>query len=149
MFLLDRVGRKPLLIASGLGIAAAHALLSINYLSGDSMYLALIGLCLFMASFSSGYGPTAWVVAAEIFPLSLRGLALGAATFANRLTSGMTAITFLSLQKALSPAGVFFLFAMLALFSVVFTVFCVPETKKRTLEVSIKFIFIYEYERMT
>ncbi len=137
IFRLDRVGRRPLLLLSGLGMAAAHVVVAINYLAGTSVYVALFGLSLFMAAFSSGYGPTAWVLAAEIFPLSHRGAGMGAATFANRFTSGVVAISFLSLQRALTAPGIFFAFAGLALVSVVFTYVCVPETKGKTLEVSV------------
>ncbi len=51
-----------------------------------------------MFSWRCRYGPVTWVLAAEIFPLNVRGTAMGLATCINRLTSGAVAMTFLSLQ---------------------------------------------------
>ncbi len=108
-------------MASAIGIACAHSMMAVNFLAGDNVIVALLGLCLFMASFSSGYGPTTWVLASEIFPLSHRGAGMGCATFVNRFLSGVVAISFLSLQRALTPAGTFTMLACVALLALAFT----------------------------
>ena len=69
-----------------------------------------------------------------LFPLQVRGFALGVATLVNRATSGTIALTFLSLSAAITPAGAYCLFAALALVACAFTTRCVPETKGKSLE---------------
>ena len=60
---------------------------------------ALFGQCLFMATFSVGFGPITWVYSSEIFPLKVRGVGMGVSTFVNRVTSGIIAMSFLSMVK--------------------------------------------------
>ena len=162
LLLMDRVGRRPLLIASNVGICAAQLLIAGSFLFGPdqggggiepepepesepepeplpeisplSKWLAVGGQCAFVASFSLGVGPLAHVLSSELYPLRLRGVAVGLATFVNRVTSGTIALTFLSLQEAVTPAGAFGLFAFVALLATVFAVAVVPETKGRSLE---------------
>ena len=81
--LLDKKGRRPLLLWGGAGIVVAHLMMAGNFLGGNNMVVALLGLSIFMASFSAGIGPTTWVLAAEIFPLAHRGLVLTPPTFFN------------------------------------------------------------------
>ena len=85
---------------SGTGIALSQFAIAGGFSNPDDpvLWLAIAGQCLFMASFSLGYGPVAWIVATEVIPLRLRGFVGGIATFFNRLTSGLIALTFLSLE---------------------------------------------------
>ena len=59
---------------------------------------------------------------------------MGVATFANRILSGVIALSFFSLVKAITSSGAFFLFSALSLLSVWFTIYYVPETKGKSLE---------------
>uniref|UniRef100_A0A2P2IU37 Uncharacterized protein MANES_15G165100 n=1 Tax=Rhizophora mucronata TaxID=61149 RepID=A0A2P2IU37_RHIMU len=79
-------------------------------------------------------GPIAWVYSSEIFPLRLRaqGTSLGVAM--NRVISGVISTTFLSLSKAMTIGGAFYLFAAIASITWVFFYTCYPETQGRTLE---------------
>jgi len=74
------------------------------------------------------------MVASELFPLQIRGFALGVATLINRVTSGTVALSFLSLSRVLTPAGAYYLFALLALCATAFMRRYVPETKGKSLE---------------
>jgi MFS family permease len=161
LLLMDRTGRRPLLIVSNLGLLAAQLLISLSFLFGGdntaggpggggggeepepepepaasaaSKWLAVAGQCAFVAAFSLGVGPLAHVLSSELYPLRIRGTAVGVATFINRATSGMVALSFLSLQRALTPAGAFGLFAAVAAASTLFSVLFVPETMGRSLE---------------
>ena len=87
-----------------------------------------------MAAFSIGSGPCSMMVASECFPLQVRGLAMGVATLLNRTISGVIALSFLSLTRALTPTGTFCLFAGIALGACAFIRRRVPETKGRALE---------------
>ncbi|KAG9440955.1 hypothetical protein H6P81_021120 [Aristolochia fimbriata] len=144
-FLLDRVGRRPLLLASlggmtvsllglGLGLTAIE-----QYQEEERRLVWAIAMCIasvlaYVAFFSIGLGPIAWVYSSEIFPLRLRaqGASLGVAS--NRVTSGVVAMTFLSLYKAITIGGSFFLYAGFAAVGWVFFYTLFPETRGRTLE---------------
>ena len=132
--LVERQGRVRLLLVSTAGIALAQLLLGISFSHGRIVPLALAGQALFMASFSLGAGPCSMMVASELFPLQVRGFALGVATLINRTTSGAVALTFLSLSRALTPAGAYYLFCALACVACAFIWTRVPETKGKSLE---------------
>ncbi|KAF7146711.1 hypothetical protein RHSIM_Rhsim04G0046800 [Rhododendron simsii] len=96
--------------------------------------LAIASVLSFVASFSMGLDPIAWVYSSEIFPLRLRaqGTSMGAAM--NHLMSGVISMSFLSLYKAITIGGAFFLFMGVAIVSWVFFYTLLPETQGRTLE---------------
>ena len=96
--------------------------------------LSIASVLAFVASFSIGMGPIAWVYSSEIFPLHVRALGCSLGVALNRLTSGVISMTFLSLSKAISIGGAFFLFAGIASFAWVFFFTYLPETRGRTLE---------------
>eukprot|EP01083_Nonionella_stella_P142400 440515_1 len=139
MFLLDRVGRRPLLFVSAgcmtfsiFGLAVAFGV--------DSYVLIIIFQCCFTGSFSIGWGPITWVIVSEIFPLHVRSKSMAVCSAVNRLISGLVALTFLSLQDALSPVGTWIMFGIISALSIVFIARFVPETKQKTLEQITKFL---------
>ena len=129
-----RAGRRPLLMASNLGISASLALLALNFHFAGSAEVAVLSLLCFVTFFSLGVGPGAWLIPAEVFSLGVRAKAMSLATFSNRSVGAVTAATFLSLRSALSDAGVVALFACLCFANFVFVALVVPETKGKTLE---------------
>jgi len=133
-WLVERQGRVRLLLVSNGGIAVSQLLIGLSFSAGKVVWLALLGQCLFMAFFSLGAGPCSFMVASEVFPLQVRGLALGVATLINRVTSGLIAVSFLSLSEALTPAVTYYAFAATACAACVFLSTCVPETKGISLE---------------
>jgi hypothetical protein len=70
----------------------------------------------------------------EIYPLKIRGLAMSVATVMNWGSNLAVALTFLSLLRSLGKPATFWLYALTGLLAWVFSYFCVPETKGRTLE---------------
>ncbi|PKI58807.1 hypothetical protein CRG98_020797 [Punica granatum] len=142
-FYVDRVGRRPILLSSVGGMVVSLTTLAtmlevINHHPDEKITWALV-ICIamvlcFVGSFSMGLGPIAWVYSSEIFPLRLRaqGASLGVA--ANRLMSGVNSMTFISLYKAITISGAFYLFASVAAVSWVFFYVLLPETQGRTLE---------------
>lgn len=131
--LVDRVGRRPLLLASTAGVAASLALLAAG-LWRSTLWLTLLGLCGFMGAYAIGIGPLNMVVISEIFPFRLRAVAMSLALFLNRLVSGAVASSFLSLTEMLSAEGTILLFAIIASLSWLFVLRRVPETRGRSLE---------------
>ncbi|KAJ3692950.1 hypothetical protein LUZ60_012045 [Juncus effusus] len=142
ILLIDRVGRKPLLYVSTIGmticlfcLAISLRLLDQNLVSQNvGIGVAILTVCGNVAFFSVGLGPIAWVTSSEIFPLIVRAQAVALGTVANRVSSGVVAMSFLSLCDWLSVSGTFFMFGVLSTISVWFMYKFVPETKGRSLE---------------
>lgn len=142
IFLIDRVGRKPLLYVSTIGMTTCLFILaiSLSFLSHEigskevGIGVAILMVCGNVAFFSVGIGPVCWVLTSEIFPLRLRAQAAALGAVGNRVSSGLVAMSFLSVTRAITVAGTFFIFAVVSLLSVVFVHLCVPETKGKTLE---------------
>ncbi|GLT98071.1 hypothetical protein SLE2022_155950 [Rubroshorea leprosula] len=141
-FLLDRVGRRPLLLTSVAGMIISLATLAMGLTVIDHSHKKLpwaVALCILMVLsyvgfFSIGMGPITWVYTSEIFPLRLRAQGASIGVGVNRVTSGVISMTFLSLYKAITIGGAFFLYAGIALVSWFFFYTFLPETQGRTLE---------------
>ncbi|XP_020099482.1 polyol transporter 5-like [Ananas comosus] len=146
-FFLDRVGRRPLLLASAGGMVAsllalASALRIIDDRAHDhsdghggaAAAVAIAAVLSFVGSFSIGLGPIAWVYSSEIFPLRLRAQGASMGTGMNRVMSGVITMTFISLYNAITISGSFFLYAGVAAMGWVFFYVFLPETRGRSLE---------------
>ena len=133
MALIDRVGRKPLLLAGSAGMALALACVAILVQRGQHLGFLLPLLVLFIASFASSQGAVVWVYLSEIFPNAVRESGQGLASFWLWLLTAVVAGVFPSVA-ALSRSLPFFVFCgtMVAQFFVVLALF--PETRGRSLE---------------
>ncbi|KAJ1291612.1 hypothetical protein BS78_02G328600 [Paspalum vaginatum] len=141
-FLLDKAGRRPLLLSSvgGMVLSLAGLAAGLTVIGhSDAKVPWAIGVAIastmaYVAFFSIGLGPITWVYSSEIFPLQVRalGCALGVAT--NRVTSGVVSMTFISLSNAITIGGAFFLYGGIAALAWVFFFTFLPETRGRTLE---------------
>jgi hypothetical protein len=96
--------------------------------------LAVITLMAYVASFAISLGPIFWLIISEIYPLRVRGIAEGSAAGVNWAFNFLVARTFLSLKDSLGPSLTFWVYALLAIASWIFSYYLVPETKGRTLE---------------
>jgi sugar porter (SP) family MFS transporter len=140
--IVDRAGRRPLLLIGLVGMTISLALLGTVFASGatgeDASVLAgvLATACLamYIASFAISLGPVFWLMISEIYPLRIRGTAMSVASISNWGSNFLVALTFPVLLAALGGATLFWLFAFLGIVAWVFIYFRVPETKNRSLE---------------
>ena len=132
---LDRLGRRLFLLIGVAGMLICQLLLSSAYAQQPVMEgLALAGAMGFVAFFAIGLGPITWVILSEIFPLKIRGKAIGIALFANWLFNYIIAFTFLILIQKLGISGTFLLYGIITLAALFFIYFFIPETKGKSLE---------------
>jgi sugar porter (SP) family MFS transporter len=138
IYLMDRVGRRPLLLTGVagqiVGMAIVGAAFQFQQLSGFIGYVAIGGLAIYVACFAFGLGPVFWLMISEIYPLKVRGAAMSVATVANWGFNLAVAVTFLTLVETLGHAETFWLYGAIAAAAWVFFYRLVPETKGKSLE---------------
>lgn len=138
IWLLDKIGRKPLLYIGMAGMTISLAILGIAFylpsLSGILKWIAVGSVLFYIASFAISLGPIFWLMIAEIYPLKIRGRAMSLATLANWGFNMIVAASFLTLTDKLGKAGTFWLFAVICVVGIIYSYFFVPETKGLTLE---------------
>ena len=136
--LLDRVGRRLLLIVGTAGCILSLALLGVFFSSSglqhNDSWLALVCLIVYIASFAVGLGPVFWLMISEIFPLKVRSPAMSLSTVGNWSANFLVSSFFLTLVGAISREGTFWLYAGFGVLALIFFLARVPETKGRSLE---------------
>ncbi|XP_050226966.1 probable polyol transporter 3 [Mercurialis annua] len=142
-FLLDRVGRRRLLLISTSGIVVFVTLLAtcltvVEQHAGEKLLwalsLSIVSTYIFVAFYNIGLAPVTWVYSSEIFPLRLRAQGYSIGVAVNRLMNATISMSFISLYKAITIGGAFFLFAGVSVVALFFFYFLFPETKGRSLE---------------
>ena len=138
MQLLDRVGRRPLLLVSLAGMALSLIVLGLAFslpqLSGSRGWIAVASLMAYVGSFAVGLGPVFWLILSEIYPLRIRGRAMSVGTAANWSANLIVALSFLTLTEVVGKAATFWLYAAVSIGAWFFAFLLVPETKGKTLE---------------
>lgn len=137
IWLVDRVGRRALLLGGLFGMGVSLCLLATAFLLGKGPllgWLTAASLTAYVGCFAIGLGPVFWLLVSEIFPLAIRARGMSAATIANWIANLVVALTFLDLTEVLGRPGVFFLYAALTFAAFVFARALVPETRGLSLE---------------
>eukprot|EP01102_Stenamoeba_stenopodia_P013829 TRINITY_DN4532_c0_g1_i2.p1 TRINITY_DN4532_c0_g1~~TRINITY_DN4532_c0_g1_i2.p1 ORF type:complete len:437 (-),score=85.55 TRINITY_DN4532_c0_g1_i2:154-1464(-) len=136
IFTIDRVGRRPLLLGSLIGVYCSLLLLAISFaLPEDSgRWLALSALIMYIVCFAPGMGPVPWAINAEIYPLHARAIGGSIASTSNWISNLIVSATFLHLIETAGATGAFLVYALIAVFAFEFVYFIVPETKGLSLE---------------
>ncbi|KAL9235839.1 hypothetical protein vseg_010573 [Gypsophila vaccaria] len=138
--LIDKAGRKPLLLVSAFGLvlgcllaAVAFYLKAHNLSENAAAILAVVGILVYISAFSVGMGAVPWVVMSEIFPINVKGAAGGLATLVNWFGAWAISYTF-NFMMEWSSCGTFIIYAAINAAAIIFVIKVVPETKSRTLE---------------
>jgi sugar porter (SP) family MFS transporter len=138
MWLIDRIGRRPLLLTGIAGMIVTLAVLGWVFHSarpgGALSWLAVISMMVYVASFAISLGPIFWLLISEIYPLKVRSSAEGFAAAFNWISNLVVTLTFLSLLQMIGATRTFWLYAAFAIAAWIFSYRVVPETKGRTLE---------------
>jgi SP family arabinose:H+ symporter-like MFS transporter len=135
MVLIDRFGRKPLIVIGSTGMMLMLAGLSALYFSNHtSGVLVLVFILGYIAFFAASLGPALWVVAAELFPNRLRSKGMSVAIVSLWMACTIVSIAFPVMLEKLSGGITFLIFALICLANLVYVLKYVPETKGKTLE---------------
>jgi MFS transporter, SP family, xylose:H+ symportor len=132
--LIDRIGRRSLMLFGCAGIALSHSVLGFTYHAGiTGLPVLLITLCT-IGCYALSLAPVTWVLISEIFPNRVRGIGVSISVSALWSASFLLTFTFPILNRALGSAGTFWAYAGICLAGLFFVLLCVPETKGKTLE---------------
>ncbi|XWS57354.1 hypothetical protein CRYUN_Cryun09bG0167300 [Craigia yunnanensis] len=132
---VDRLGRRPLLLGGVSGMVISLFLLGSYYLFLDDVpAIAVVALLLYVGCYQLSFGPIGWLMISEVFPLRLRGRGLSIAVLVNFGANALVTLAFSPLKAWLGAGIVFYVFGVIAVLSLFFIFFIVPETKGLTLE---------------
>ncbi|MGZ5454602.1 MAG: sugar porter family MFS transporter [Candidatus Aminicenantales bacterium] len=132
--LVDRLGRKPLMLAGSAGLAVAFGLIGASYAVHSRGVHILLLVLVAMALYALSLAPVTWVILSEIFPNRIRGAAMSVSTFALWSACFVLTYSFPHLNKGLGPAGTFWIYAGISVLGFFFIKSRVRETKGKTLE---------------
>jgi SP family sugar porter-like MFS transporter len=132
--LVDRLGRKPLMMAGSAGLAVTFGLIGASYAVHSRGLHPLILVVVSMALYALSLAPVTWVLLSEIFPNRIRGAAMSVSTFSLWAACFILTYTFPHLNRGLGPAGTFWIYAGISVFGFIFIRTRLTETKGKTLE---------------
>jgi MFS transporter, SP family, arabinose:H+ symporter len=135
LYLIDRIGRRQLMIIGSLGYLVSLALMTVSFMGepAESSYLPIF-VFIFIGAHAIGQGSVIWVFISEIFPNKLRanGQALGC--FTHWILAAIIANIFPFMATALGPAFIFGFFCLMMVLQLLWVIFIMPETKGKSLE---------------
>jgi MFS transporter, SP family, galactose:H+ symporter len=135
--LIDRAGRRPLLLGGLVAMVLSLAVLSISFMqpvSPTNSVIATVSLATFVAAFALSLGPIPYVIMSEIFPARVRDLGMSLAASAAWGCNVVVTITFLSLMETVGQANLFWGYCAIGVAGLAFAYFTVPETRNCSLE---------------
>jgi SP family arabinose:H+ symporter-like MFS transporter len=137
LLLIDRVGRRPLMLFGTAGIAISLALTAVGFqLSGGALHSrwVLAGLLSFVGSFALSLGPGMWVLFSEIFPNRVRGVAISCVGLVNSTVCFLAQLVFPWQMQHLGGAWTFLIYTLFAVLGLALLARILPETRGRSLE---------------
>jgi major inositol transporter-like SP family MFS transporter len=136
IYLLGIMNRRPLIITGFVGVTAAHALLALSFLLPESSfrsYLILAAMLVLVFFVQTFIGTLVWLLLSEIFPMTIRGFAMGIAVFVLWCVNALISFVFPLLVEAAGSTLTFALFAVINFGSFLFVKKYCPETRGRSL----------------
>ncbi|XYJ23034.1 MFS transporter [Bacillus velezensis] len=138
IWLLGKVGRRPMLMTGLIGTTAVLLLigvLSVVLKGSPALPYVVLSLTVTFLAFQQGaVSPVTWLMLSEIFPLRLRGLGMGVTVFCLWIVNFIVGLTFPILLANIGLSATFFIFVLLGIASVIFVKRFLPETKGLSLE---------------
>jgi SP family sugar:H+ symporter-like MFS transporter len=145
IFLIDRIGRKPLLLIGSIGMALTLSILTVAFATGDIIndrlqlapnvgVLALISANLYVIFFNLSWGPVMWVMLGEMFPNQIRGSGLAVSGAAQWSANFLISVSFPVMAKTIGLPVTYGFYATCAFLSILFVLKMVHETRGRELE---------------
>jgi len=139
LFVVERVGRRTLLLIGSAGMTVCMAVLAILqqfdfHESTSGQYAVLMGVLCYIIFFSFSWGPISWCIPAEVFSLTIRAKAMSFGVFANWIADALVVGSFLSLSGGLGYAGALWVYVGIGIICFIFTYSLVPETRGKELE---------------
>jgi sugar porter (SP) family MFS transporter len=131
---VDRGGRRPLMLLGSAGLAAIYTVMGFCYFSGVKGLPMLLLVLAAIGCYAMSLAPVTWVVISEIFPNRIRGAAMAVAVSALWIACFFLTYTFPILNSKLGSAGTFWLYAAICIAGFLFIKVKLPETKGKTLE---------------
>lgn len=131
---VDRGGRRPLLLLGSAGLAAIYVAMGFCYSSGVKGLPMLLLVLAAIGCYAMSLAPVVWVVISEIFPNRIRGAAMAVAVSALWIACFVLTYTFPILNAKLGSAGTFWLYAGICVAGFIYIKLKLPETKGKTLE---------------
>jgi len=136
--LVDRAGRRPLLVAGLIGmVASLLALAAASRMGAAAGWLGVTTVAcvgVYIVCFAFSLGPITWIMIAEIFPNRMRARAASLSTAANWLANFVVSLTFPILRESLGSSLTFALYAVFGIAAIGFVLRRVPETRGKSLE---------------
>ena len=136
--LIDRIGRRPLLIGGLIPMALSLIVLAIALTVGEGAAwadtAAVVCLCVFVMAFAVSLGPLPYLLMSELFPLALRGAGMGIASATAWGVNVLVSLTFPVMVDSYGVAPVFGLYGLISVGALIFVTLLVPETRGRSLE---------------
>lgn len=134
MFLVDRWGRKALMLTGSGGLALVYIIIATGYFLHIQGFFMLFWVVTAISIYCLTLAPITWVLLSEIFPNKVRGHAMSVATFALWLACAILTLTFPFLNKAFGASGTFGLYSMICFLGFFYILKKLPETKGKSLE---------------
>ncbi|NJC71270.1 sugar porter family MFS transporter [Planosporangium thailandense] len=132
--LVDRIGRRPLLLGSLIGMLVTLALLGLSFVAHLGSVTTLVFMLLYIVFFAVGMGPIFWVLLGEIFPHRERAEGAAVGSTVNWLSNFIVSLVFLPVVNAIGQGETFWIFAVVCAFGLWFVYHYVPETREREFE---------------
>lgn len=134
MALIDKVGRKPLMLVGSAGLLISHILMGLCFYTGITGWYVFALALIAIGFFAATLGPCAWVIISEIFPNSIRGVAMSIAVLSLWVANFILSFTFPILRDSLGPAGTFWIYGCICFIGMLYIQKNIPETKSKSLE---------------